>query len=157
MANKNSSNLKRGLCIGAVVLLVLAIVGSIIGLWYKVDKMRGPEELSGAAYSIGLLDESGDYQKGDTAIYTRKAITVKGLTCTLAKDAKITYQLFFYDAKDKFISASGELSEDFDGTDIPKNAESVKIVITPTEDEDGKVSLVEVLGYAKQLTVTVNR
>ena len=40
---------------------------------------------------------------------------------------------------------------------IPENAETAKIVITPTADEDGKVDLTEVLGYAGQVTVTVNR
>ena len=51
---------------------------------------------------------------------------------------------------------SEELTSDWNGS-APEGAESVKIMITPTEDEDGKVSLIEVLGYADQLTVTVNK
>ena len=55
------------------------------------------------------------------------------------------------------ISKTEALSADFDGSAIPENAETAKIVITPTADEDGKVDLTEVLGYAGQVTVTVNR
>ena len=61
-----------------------------------------------------------------------------------------------YDKDGEFVSASEELTADFDG-EIPENAESVKIMITPTADEDGKISVIEVLGYAAQLTVTVNK
>ena len=79
------------------------------------------------------------------------------MKCELKDDANIKYQLFFYDKDGEFISASAELTADYDGTNIPETAESVKIMITPIEDEDGKVSLMEVLGYANQLTVTVNK
>ena len=36
-------------------------------------------------------------------------------------------------------------------------AESAKCVITPVDDEDGKVSLTEVLGYAGQVVISINR
>ena len=49
------------------------------------------------------------------------------------------------------------MTADFDSSDIPEGAESVRIMITPTDDEDGKVTFTEVLGYANQLIVTVNR
>lgn len=141
-----------------ITLLVgLALVGAVIGLAVKLNRQTTTTTLGGEAYSIGTLtDDAGEYAKGDTAIYTRKAIKTDGLKVVPDKDAKITYRLFFYDKDGKFISATEASSAKFNG-DIPTGAESVKIMITPTEDEDGKVSLVEVLGYANQLTVTVNR
>lgn len=140
------------------VLLILALVGAVIGLSVSLSRTAAAE-VGGEAYSIGAISaETGDVDpKEDMAIYTRKGLTVEGLKCTLKKNAKITYQIFYYDMHGKFISASETLSADFDGKGIPETAKTCKIMIAPTSDEDGKVSLVEVLGYAAQLTVIVNK
>ena len=141
-----------------VTLIVgLALIACVIALFVKLDRQTTTTMIGGEAYSIGTIDdESGEYVEGDTAIYLRKGITTNGLKCELIPDAKIKYQLFFYDADGEYLEASEELTADWDGS-VPEGAESVKIMITPTEDEDGKVSLIEVLGYADQLTVTVNK
>jgi hypothetical protein len=135
----------------------LALIAAVAALGVKLHRQTTTTTIGGEAYSIGTIDETGTYKEGDTAIYLRKAITTDGLKCELEENAKIKYQLFFYDKDGKFLSASAELTTDYDGTNIPETAESVKIMITPTADEDGKVSLMEVLGYANQLTVTVNK
>lgn len=141
-----------------ITLLVgLLLIGAIIGLFIKLDRQTSTTTIGGEAYSIGLIDDAGANESGDTAIYLREAVTTDGLTCKLAKDAKISYQLFYYDVDGEFLSASDVLTADFDGSDIPEGAESVRIVITPISDEDGKVSLHEVLVYASRLTVTINR
>ena len=134
----------------------LLLIAAVAALFIKLDRQTTTTTIGGEAYSIGLIDENGDYKEGDTAIYMRKAITTDGLKCELKDDANIKYQLFFYDKDGEFISASEEKISDWSGA-IPENAVSVKIMITPIEDEDGKVSLMEVLGYANQLTVTVNK
>lgn len=140
-----------------VTLIVgLALIACVIALFVKLDRQTTTTTIGGEAYSIGTLDETGEYAEGDTAIYLRNGITTDGLKCELADDAQIKYQLFFYDADGGFLEASEELTSDWNGS-APEGAESVKIMITPTEDEDGKVSLIEVLGYADQLTVTVNK
>ncbi|MGN1078017.1 MAG: hypothetical protein ACI4ST_05835 [Candidatus Gallimonas sp.] len=138
------------------LIVVLALIGSVVTLFVKLDRQTSTTTIGGEAYSIGTIDETGEYAEGNTAIYLRKAITTDGLKCELSKNAEITYQLFFYDKDGAFLSASETLSADFDGT-VPEGAESVKIMITPTADEDGKVSVVEVLGYANQLKVTVKK
>ena len=141
----------------AVVLIVaLALFAAVAALFVKLDRQTTTTTIGGEAYSIGTIDETGEYAEGDTAIYLRNGITTDGLKCELADDAQIKYQLFFYDADGAFLEASEELTSDWNGS-APEGAESVKIMITPTEDEDGKVSLIEVLGYADQLTVTVNK
>ncbi len=148
---------KKILSIVAAAVISLALVGSITTLFVKLDRQTETERIGGEAYAVGTIDAEGAYAEGDTAIYMKKAITTDGLRCELEEDAKIEYQLFFYDKDDKFISATEKLTADYDGAATPEGAESVKIMITPTADEDGKVSLVEVLGYASQLTVIVNR
>lgn len=139
-----------------IFLISILLIGAVVGLFIKLDRQTTTTTIGGEAYSIGTLDETGKYVEGDTAIYLRKAITTDGLKVEIADEATIKYQLFFYDKDGEFVSASEELTADFDG-EIPENAESVKIMITPTADEDGKISVIEVLGYAAQLTVTVNK
>lgn len=147
---------KGYLCMALSVLLALGFLAWMIALTVKLDRQTTTETLGGEAYSIGLLSESGEYQEGETAIYTRKGITVNGLKCDLQDEATVKYELFFYDKDGKFISKSGDQTDDWKGS-VPETAKTVKVMITPTSDEDGKVSVIEVLGYANQLTVTVNR
>ena len=157
MANELQRHKRLDKAKWAVVLIVaLALIAAVAALFVKLDRQTTTTTIGGEAYSIGTIDETGEYAEGDTAIYLRNGITTDGLKCELADDAQIKYQLFFYDADGGFLEASEELTSDWNGS-APEGAESVKIMITPTEDEDGKVSLVEVLGYADQLTVTVNK
>lgn len=145
--------------VGRVLLaiLIVAMVIAIVVMGIKLSRSTA-ERIGGEVYEIGLLDPTDGTEKtGDTAIRMRNGVTVDGLKCTLEKDAKIKFQIFYYDKGGKFISASAELTANFDGSGIPEEAKTAKVVIVPTADEDGKVSLVEVLGYANQLTVTVNR
>lgn len=141
--------------VGVVLAIILAF-GLIATLFVKLDRQTTTTTIGGEAYSIGTLDETGEPTETNTAIYMRKAVTTDGLKCELAEDAKIKYELFFYDKDGAFVSSTGDLTADWAG-EIPVGAESVKVMITPTADEDGKVSIVEVLGYASQLTVTVNK
>lgn len=156
--NNSLSRHKKSDMIKWVVIFVLtfALIGAVIGLFVKLDRQTTTTTIGGEAYSIGLIDEKGDNADGNTAIYLRNAITTDGLKIELADKAEITYQLFFYDKAGDFISASEELTADFNG-EIPEGAESVRIMITPTADDDGEVTFTEVLGYAAQLTVTVNK
>lgn len=140
-----------------VFVALLGLLGAVIAFGVKLDRQTVKERIGGEAYEIGRIGADGAEESGETSIRTRKGVTVSGLKCTIAKDAKIKYEIFFYGKEGKFISSSGELAEDYDGSGIPEGAETAKIVITPTADEDGKVSLVEILGYASRLTVTVDR
>lgn len=158
MAKSGQRTTKNKVMCIVTVVLILALIGAVIGLSVSLSRTAAAE-VGGEAYSVGTISaETGDVDpKEDTAIYTRKDLTVDGLRCTLGKDAKITYQIFYYDKDGKFISASETLSANFDGKGIPENAVTCKVMIAPTADEDGKVSLVEILGYAAQLKVVVNK
>lgn len=140
-----------------IFLLVIGIIGAVVALFVQMDRQTTVTELGPEAYMIGALDEEGKAADGDASIVTRKAFSTDGLKVELADEAEVTYELFYYDDEDEFISSTGALSTDFLGLTVPLNAETAKIVITPTEDEDGKVSLTEVIGYADQVTVTMDR
>ncbi len=139
-----------------VFLIAIGLIGAVITLFILLDRQTTVTEIGPKAYTIAVLDENGKQTDGDTSFVTRSAFTTDGLTVEIEDEATVTYTLYFYGAEDEFISKTAALSEDFDGS-IPDNAETAKIVITPIEDEDGKVALTEVLGYAGQVTVTVNK
>lgn len=139
-----------------IFLIAIGLIGAVITLFILLDRQTTVTEIGAEAYTIAALDENGEQTDGDTSIVTRSAFTTDGLKVEIEDKATVTYTLYFYGAEDEFISKTAALSEDFDGS-IPENAETAKIVITPTADEDGKVDLTEVLGYAGQVTVTVNK
>lgn len=140
-----------------VFLLIIGLAATTVTLFVKLDRQTTVTEIGAEAYMIGTLDDEGVKAEGDTSIVTRNAITTDGLKVEIADDADVTYTIYFYGSEDEFISKTDALTENFDGSTIPENAESAKIVITPTADDDGKIDLTEVLGYAGQITVTVNR
>ena len=139
-----------------VFLLVIGLIGAVITLFVMLDRQTTVTEIGAEQYMIGGLDDEGAAAEGDTSIVTRGTFTTDGLKVELADEAEVTYELYFYDADGEFVSKTAALSADFNG-EIPENAEYAKCVITPTADEDGKVDLTEVLGYAGQVTITVNR
>lgn len=139
-----------------IFLLMTGVIGAVITLFVMLDRQTTVTEIGPEAYTVATLDENGEEVEGDTAIVTRDMFTTDGLKVELSDEASVTYRLFFYDGEGNFISATGDLSADFDG-EIPENAAYAKCEVTPTADEDGKVDLTEVLGYAGQVTITVNR
>ena len=148
---------KKGHIVGTIltIIVVLGLIAAVIALSVQLSR-TATTTLGGDMYSIGTLDsETGEYVSGDTAIYTRKGVSSDGLKCELAENATVNYQLFFYDKDGEFISATQILTSDYNGEN-PEGAKTVKVMIIPTSDEDSKVSVVEIFGYANQLTVTVN-
>ena len=139
-----------------IFLIAIGLIGAVVTLFVMLDRQTTVTEIGGEAYTIATLDENGEQTEGDTSIVTRGTFTTDGLKVELTDEATVTYELYFYDGEDNFISSTGTLSADFDG-EVPEGAMSAKCVITPTAEEDGKVDLTEVFGYAGQVTITVNR
>lgn len=131
-----------------VFLLVIGLIGAVVTLFVMLDRQTTVTEIGAEAYVIGTLDDEGAKADGDTSIVTRNAVSTDGLKVDIADDAEVTYTIYFYGSEDEFISKTDALTADFDGSAIPENAETAKIVITPTADEDGKVDLTEVLNYS---------
>ncbi len=144
MAKGKNKNLWKKIAIAVAGVL---IIGAFVTLAVKLDRQTSTTRIGSEKYSIGTIDATGKSTDTNTSIALTKAITVDGLKCELEEGAKITYQIFFYDKDGKFISSTGELSADFDGEGIPETAKTARIMITPTADEDGSVSIFEKSGY----------
>lgn len=141
------------------VVLALVMIAVCIVMVSKVNKLESKKTVGAFSFEIGSLTSEGVEVKNTGSIRLKKAINADGLEIKLAEDANVKYKVFFYevdeDGKEVFISASEELSADFDATTIPANAELCKVVITPVGDAE--VDLLEVEGYAKQLTISYNK
>lgn len=133
---------------------VIVLAGTVTVLAIQLNRTT-TATLFGTAYAVGTLDDNGKVAESKENIYTKYLISVDGLKITIKEKADVQYKLYFYDADKAFVSASEEwLTADFEGT-IPETAKYVRVVIDPIEDNE--VSVLEVFGYADQLTVTYNK
>ena len=144
----------------AAILCIGVIVGAGFGIASlvkpdKVDNLLTYSTLSITKFHVGGLDGNGNYMNTDQSIYTKDAFECQGLNCTLDFDNEISYQVYFYDQNNEFVHTTGKLTGAFVQDSIPFFAKYARIVITP--NDDNKVSMLEVMKYAKQLDVKVYR
>lgn len=134
--------------------MLVALIGGVTYAIVRVAQKDETKEISSLAYKIGALDDNGAFVKNTASIVSKDFISSDGLTIKLQENAEVSYKVYFYDADKNFVSASEAQSADYAGT-IPENSKYAKIVVTPLHDAE--VSIFEICGYAKQLTVTVNK
>ncbi|MBR2614984.1 MAG: hypothetical protein IKC71_05270 [Clostridia bacterium] len=137
--------------------LIAVLLVAVLFTFSKINKTEDTKTIGSNVfnYSIGILDETGEYEQGTTSIYLKELKEVDGLNVDIKEDATVTYKVYFYNADEEFISATDVLDVDFDGTSTPEDAEFFRIVVTPTNDAE--VSFGEIGRYARQLTVSVNK
>ena len=144
----------RILWIIAFILIFGLIAGVIVALT-KIDGLTTTATLKASAFSVGTINEDGEYEKDKGFIYTENYIKAQNLTVLINKDADIQYRLFFYKNGEKdtkeFVSASEWLETDFK-EGVPEDAIYVRIVIEPLKVSE--LSNSQARQYAKQLTVT---
>lgn len=153
--NRRTSANKIKWIITFVLLSILSV--SMIFAFVKIDKNEKTKTLGTSVftYSIGLLDEQGEYEQGTTSIYLKDYTSVDGLTIEVQDKATITYSLFLYDENKDLVEIKADLSSNFDGSELSDSVKYFRVMITPTNDAE--VSLFEVGTYAGQLTITVNK
>lgn len=141
--------------VGLIALGVGAI--GIVGLGIKstVNYFKNDTKTLHLNYEVGNLGTDGKYVNDELALYSNK-FACEGLKATLAFDNEINYQFYYYDILDNFVSSSDVLTSGFKA-EIPWNAAYSRVVITPTNDEDGKISFMEKHKYGNQLNVSVNK
>lgn len=150
--------LKKNWIIYLIVgLLLLGVVGGgIVGILKLTDTGKlDTKTISSTKFSVGGLDSNGKYMNTNTSIYTKEAFECQGLEVSLDFDNEIEYQIYFYDQNNDFVHTTGKLSGASVKDSVPFFAKYARIVVTPKNDD--VVSKIEVLKYARQLTVKVNR
>ena len=147
----------RVLWIIAFLLIFLLIAGVVVALT-KIESAIPTATLKSSAYSIGTINEEGEFEKDKGFIYTENYIKAQDIKVVIDKNADIQYRLYFYadGEKDKkeFVSATDWLDTDFK-TGVPENAVYVRIVIEPLKVSE--ISTSQVRGLASNLTVTYTK
>jgi hypothetical protein len=137
------------LCVIAVGLVASAVVGAADDSDYKRTHLR---------WDVGGIDENGAYNPElENSIYTVKSLECSAISLAADFDSDISYSVYFYDENDEFIQVIQNDGRELEveGDSFPETAVSVRIVITPNDDENGKIGLFEKSKYANQLTVKI--
>ncbi len=158
---RKSKNILKTVIICFVAFGLIAGSVSIFGSLGKNDD--GLKEIS-PKFSVGGLttgQNGGKYVETKYSIYTKEAFDCIGLEVTKEFDANVTYQVFYYDELDNFISASTVYS---DGAkmELPYRGVKARIVITPTFEaaevgEDQDLNIFDCWKYSRQITVKVSK
>lgn len=134
--------------------LGLGVLGGIITVTSHF--MKKDEVSIHPTFEVGGLDAIGKYREDKGSLYTKKAFASEGLKITLDFDSTIEYKVFYYDILDNFISSTTSLAEGYSG-ESPLNGAYARVEITPTNDEDGKISWSEKYKYSNQINIKVDR
>ena len=117
----------------------------------KINANDRTNELTGRDYEKGLISADGGLIKGTTSIRSKEYVPTRGLNVDYIENSGVKYVIFFYDNTQTFISATEELTEDFDAKQTPENAMYVRVMVTPMYDPE--VSSGEIDDYASALIV----
>ncbi len=139
----------------------LAIALLIVGIG-ALSSFTGRESktISATAFSVGGLDENGRYEADEQSIYTKEAFNCIGLRIEPAFDMEGTFDVYYYDYNDNLLDARHGLTRIYD-EDYPL-AKTARVVFTPDIPEgesrlDWKISSLEVIGFARNLKITVSK
>ena len=148
-------------------LAVLMLVGAVVGITSITSKET--KSISSLSFKVGAIDESGNYVDSDTSIYTKEMFECQGLTVEPDFEAAGTFRVFYYDQDKAFLGSTGVLNA-ADGvyiqgkSAVELSAKYARIMITPepsvnekSDDKEFKISFYEVVGYANEYTIMVNK
>ena len=142
----------------STVLAVVLLVGAVGAVAAVASNDSKP---AGAVFKIGGLDPvTGKYVDTDKSIYTEEAFDCYGLRVEPDFESTVTYDIYYYDGKDKLLAVVEDQTEVYD--EDFEIAEKCRIVIHPeipedTNEKDFKVYFWEVMKYANMLDITVSK
>ena len=148
------------------VLVGVLLVGAVAGLGSVFNK--DTKTIYSSAFSVGGINDNGNYVESKTSIYTKDMFECQGLSIEPDFEATGTFKVFYYNADKNFIGATDELKAE-DGVytkgDTFAVARYARIMITPDvpvdedgiEEEDFKIRLYEVNSYASDYKISVDK
>lgn len=153
---------RKGKRILSIVLLVGLLVGAVAVVSAIAGRNKADDgyDLVNVDFDRGGLDASGKYEKSKKSIYTENAFECGSeLKVKIDFDSNVTYQVYFYNESDSFISSSDEYTKT-EVVEIPEGATHARLLVTPiweadVEKDDQIVRLWNVNKYAKQLKVMI--
>lgn len=146
---------KDGKMILVAVLSVVAVALSSGALIRQISKEK-TKELQSYSYTIGAVTDEGKLDAEDKTCITSDKLQVKDLvSIEIEEDAEVTVSVYWYDEDGTLLKTDTVTA---DGTPVaPEGAETFRVEIEPTDDDDGEVSAFEKGDYAKLVTVTLKK
>lgn len=138
----------------AITLAIIVVIGICLSV---VSALSQDTKEIRPSFTRGSLNEQGKVLESNTELVTKKYFKCRGLTITLDEDSDVTYQVFYFDKHEEFISSSEIITGDYDGEGMPENAVYARLVVMPDIDEDETLSWFGNFKYINQLTITVSR
>ena len=158
MAKKETGKKAAAIAVAAMSVLGVVLGGAALIKQVNSDKTR--EISSTFGYEVGLLDEeTGRDKSGGTAWRTKDFVSVNELAVDVDEDdGSISYTLYYYDEDKAFLSKGTTLTLDYKGatdTEMPSDAEYVRIVFTHTNDTD--ISSSDIRNYTDLYKVSYSK
>lgn len=143
------------------IILVCALgFAAIFGISALSKKLKEDMKVITPTFEVGGINAEGKGDKDmDGSVYTKESFECKGLEVKLDFDSKVTYQVFYYDKLDNYLSASSAYDESTE-LSVPSEAVYARIVVTPIWDddvasEDRVCHWYDVTKYSSQLEISV--
>ena len=148
------------------VLVGVLLVGAVAGLGSIFGK--DTKTISSTAFSVGGINEQGNYVESKTSIYTKDMFECQGLSIEPDFEATGTYKVFYYSENKNFLGSTDVMNAEdgvYNKGDTFAVAKYARIMITPdvpvdedgNEVEDFKIRFYDVAGYANEYTISVDK
>ena len=136
----------------ALACVGIALGGGALGRQLANEKTK---ELPTYSYTIGIVDEDGKIDKDEKTSIVSDELKVKDLvSIEIAEDAEVRVYVHWY-AEDGKLLQTSEVTDET--PEVLEGAETFRVEIEPTDDEDGEVGVFEKGTYAKLVTVTLKK
>lgn len=139
------------------VVALIAALGMSAGALIRVAKNEKTKELPSYSYSIGAVTDEGKLDSEDKTSITSDKLQVKDLvSIEIEEEAKVQVFVHYYNEDGDFLSTA-EVVAGEELAEAPEGAETFRVEIVPTDDDDGKITAFEKGDYAGKVTVTLKK
>ncbi|MFQ6749341.1 MAG: hypothetical protein ACLRFR_00675 [Clostridia bacterium] len=150
MKQKNKNILKNVCIWGAIGLLAAGVVA----LGVNAIQNEPTKTLNSTHYAVGTIDTTtGENADSNLSFRMKDMQTTDGLVIDIKENAKVTYDIYFYNADKEFVGVQEDLAIDIATQDISPEYEYFRIAITPNQVDGENV----VCTLLNKITYTTNQ
>lgn len=146
----------KDFCIfGAITLLAVGFIGLAVNAFQN----EPTRTLNSTHYAVGTIDgTTGENQDSNLSFRMKDMQTTDGLVIDVKENAKVTYNIYFYNADKEFVEVQQDLAVDISENDVASDYEYFRITITPNQvdEEDVVCTLLNKTAYTNQISVSFN-
>lgn len=139
----------------SLVLGVLILMGCAVGGYTLFGS--DTRSVSPTVFSVGGLDNDGEYVEQKNTIFTEDLIECQGLEITPDVKCTSTYRVYLYGHDKELISSTDVLSGNYKLTDTAVQYCRIMIIPADSNEEDYVIGYFDVFGIANEYDITVNR